>query len=78
MDHFALPDDSISIALEKKELCRNFMGYTIGKELDVLAFGSSAISKVDNVYAQNHIKLKAYENSVNTGQSWFAKVWLLP
>lgn len=65
MDHFALPDDELAIAQETGTLHRNFQGYTTHSHCDLIAMGVSSISKVGGVYAQNHISMEAYENSIN-------------
>ncbi|MFM8339650.1 MAG: oxygen-independent coproporphyrinogen III oxidase, partial [Fluviibacter sp.] len=53
MDHFARPDDELALAQKAGKLHRNFQGYSTHAELDLLAFGVSAIAKVGPVYAQN-------------------------
>ncbi|WP_422409099.1 MULTISPECIES: oxygen-independent coproporphyrinogen III oxidase [unclassified Endozoicomonas] len=65
MDHFALPDDELAIAQETGTLHRNFQGYTTHSHCDLIAMGVSSISKVGGVYAQNHVSMEAYENSIN-------------
>jgi oxygen-independent coproporphyrinogen-3 oxidase len=61
MDHFALPDDPLAVALRQRTLRRNFMGYTTGRGLDLLAFGASAISSIGSAYSQNHKQLSPYQ-----------------
>lgn len=73
MDHFALPDDELSVSLEQRTLHRNFMGYSTRASLDLLAFGASAISKVQNVYAQNPVKNKQYQAAIAGERSRFEK-----
>ena len=53
MDHFAKPDNELSIAQREGRLHRNFQGYSTQAECDLLAFGISSIGKVDNCYVQN-------------------------
>jgi len=53
MDHFAKPEDELSLALEEKRLGRNFQGYTTLRYSDLVGFGVSAISSICNVYSQN-------------------------
>jgi oxygen-independent coproporphyrinogen III oxidase len=60
MDHFALPDDSLSLAQEAGELHRNFQGYTTQPDCDLVALGVSAISQVQGAYSQNQVKLEDY------------------
>ncbi|MBK8805390.1 MAG: oxygen-independent coproporphyrinogen III oxidase [Bacteroidales bacterium] len=54
MDHFALANDELSVALLNKKLHRNFQGYsTKDRTGQVYAFGVSGISQLSHVYAQN-------------------------
>ena len=53
MDHFAKPTDELAIAQENGTLYRNFQGYSTKSGCDVYAFGISAISQFENIYAQN-------------------------
>jgi oxygen-independent coproporphyrinogen III oxidase len=68
MDHFARPDDELVKAQQNKTLYRNFQGYTTHKDCDILAFGASAISQTDEVYAQNVKVLSAYRTMINAGK----------
>jgi len=68
MDHFAKPDDEIVKAQREKTLYRNFQGYTTHKNCDILAFGASAISQTDDVYAQNVKVLSEYRQLVEEGK----------
>jgi len=67
MDHFAKPEDEIVKAQREKTLYRNFQGYTTHKDCDIYAFGASAISQTDTVYAQNLKRLVEYETRVESG-----------
>ena len=60
MDHFAKPDDELSVAQRQGRLHRNFQGYSTYAECDLLAFGVSAIGKVGPTYAQNVKTLDEY------------------
>lgn len=60
LDHFALSKDSLAIAKNKGELHRNFQGYTLRGDADLIGFGVSAISTIGNAYAQNAKDLKEY------------------
>ena len=68
MDHFALPDDDLSIARAGATLSRNFMGYTTKRAPDVVAIGSSGISNVQGAYAQNHKRMADYYSAIDAGQ----------
>lgn len=60
MDHFALPDDDLSIAYKEGYLHRNFMGYTITNTKTMIGLGVSAISDSWTAFAQNEKKLEDY------------------
>lgn len=67
MDHFARPDDELALAQQAGKLHRNFQGYATHAELDLLAFGVSAIAKVGPVYAQNAKSLDDYYHDIDAG-----------
>ena len=60
LDHFALPNDELSRARVDQSLHRNFQGYTTRADSDLVAFGVSAIGKVQGTHVQNDRSLKAY------------------
>lgn len=64
MDHFAKPEDELAKALDQGELQRNFQGYSTLKGTDLLAFGTSAISSVENVYSQNTTDIHQYQERI--------------
>ena len=66
MDHFAKPEDELSIAQREGKLHRNFQGYTTGKDLDVLGLGVSSISQVGHSFAQNHKVLVRYYQAISS------------
>lgn len=68
MDHFALPGDELSHALDDGTLRRNFQGYSTRAGADVVAFGVSGISQMDGVYAQNLKGLPDYYDRINSGK----------
>ena len=53
MDHFALPDDELTLAQRHGGLQRNFQGYSTRRECDLIGMGVSAIGRVGDCYAQN-------------------------
>lgn len=69
MDHFALPTDSMAVALNKKTLHRNFMGYSDQKTDVLLGLGVSAISESERVFVQNEKVLPKYEGLIDRGES---------
>jgi oxygen-independent coproporphyrinogen-3 oxidase len=68
MDHFAKPNDELSVAQQKGDLHRNFQGYTTLPESDLLAFGMTSISMAQDVYVQNHKQLKDYYKALDAGE----------
>jgi oxygen-independent coproporphyrinogen III oxidase len=67
MDHFAKPEDELSVAQRQGRLHRNFQGYSTHAEADLLAFGVSAISKVGPTYGQNYRTLDEYYDCLDRG-----------
>lgn len=67
MDHFALPDDELAQAADSGSLNRNFMGYTPKRDTEIIALGTSGISDISSVYAQDHRRLASYLQSVADG-----------
>ncbi len=64
MDHFARPDDELSIAQRKRNLHRNFQGYAAHAQCDSIGFGVSAISQVSDNFSQNTTSLEDYHESL--------------
>ncbi len=65
MDHFAKPNDELSIAQQAGQLHRNFQGYTTKPESDLLGFGMTSISMLQDVYCQNHKGLKDFYRAID-------------
>lgn len=65
MDHFAKPNDELAIAQQAGELHRNFQGYTTKPESDLLGFGITSISMLQDVYIQNHKRLKDFYQALD-------------
>jgi oxygen-independent coproporphyrinogen-3 oxidase len=68
MDHFARPDDELTLALRDRTLTRNFQGYSTKSGCDLLGFGTSAISQAGPCYAQNQKNMGLYEARVAGGE----------
>ena len=68
MDHFAKPDDELTVAQRQGRLHRNFQGYSTYAECDLMAFGVSAISKVGPSYCQNYRTLDEYYDALDAGR----------
>lgn len=65
MDHFALPDDDLLLAMNEGRLHRNFMGYTDQKTDVLLGLGVSSISASPDCFHQNQKVLSLYETRAN-------------
>jgi len=68
MDHFALPDDELSIAMENGTLQRNFQGYSTMRETDLVGMGVSAIGKVGNCFVQNLKDIRDWQAAIATAK----------
>ena len=68
MDHFALPNDSLSIAKRQGRLHRNFQGYSTQPDCDLIGLGVSSIGRVGATYSQNAKTLEEYYDFLNQGQ----------
>ncbi|MFA7263468.1 MAG: oxygen-independent coproporphyrinogen III oxidase [Caulobacter sp.] len=53
LDHFAMPDDPLAIALREGRLHRNFQGYTADPHMTIIGLGASSISSLPQGYYQN-------------------------
>jgi oxygen-independent coproporphyrinogen-3 oxidase len=68
MDHFARPEDELCRAQDERTLHRNFQGYTTKAGCDLYGLGVSAISGLENVYAQNWRDLPHYYEAIDAGR----------
>jgi len=68
MDHFALPDDPLTQAQDAGRLHRNFMGYTIHADCDLIGLGVSAISHIGDSFSQNARELAGWERALDEGR----------
>ena len=68
MDHFALPDDELAIALADGSLQRNFQGYSTRAGLDLIGLGMSAIGQTCELYVQNHRMLEDWAAALDSGR----------
>lgn len=68
IDHFAKPDDEMAIAQRDGKLHRNFQGYAILGDCDLLGFGVSAISQIGRHITQNPTALSDYQAAINQGK----------
>jgi oxygen-independent coproporphyrinogen-3 oxidase len=68
MDHFALPEDELTIAQKEGHLQRNFQGYSTRRQCDLVGLGVSAIGKVGDCYAQNQKDIPSWQTAVADGR----------
>ncbi|GGB48807.1 oxygen-independent coproporphyrinogen III oxidase [Roseibium aquae] len=68
LDHFALPDDLMAIALQDGSLKRNFQGYTTDQGDQLIGLGVSSIGRLDQGYVQNMPDVGNWRRSVEAGQ----------
>lgn len=65
MDHFARPDDELSIAQQQGKLYRNFQGYATHADCDLVGMGITSIGTIDNSFSQNVKTLDEYNELIN-------------
>lgn len=68
MDHFAKPNDELSVAQREGKLYRNFQGYATHADCDLIGLGITSIGTIDNSFAQNVKTLDEYHNRISNGQ----------
>jgi oxygen-independent coproporphyrinogen-3 oxidase len=68
MDHFALPEDKLSLALANGSLQRNFQGFSSHGQCELVAMGITAIGQVDDCYAQNLRDTGSYYERLKAGK----------
>ena len=73
MDHFAKPDDELSVAQRRGDLHRNFRVTPPSPSQTCCPFGMTSITMAQDVYVQNHKKLKDYYRAVDAGELPIAK-----
>jgi oxygen-independent coproporphyrinogen-3 oxidase len=65
MDHFAKENDELAASQHNRTLHRNFQGYTTKAGADLYGMGITAISSVQDTYAQNYRDIPSWEKAVN-------------
>jgi oxygen-independent coproporphyrinogen-3 oxidase len=68
LDHFAKPDEHLARAGESGALRRTFQGMTTGGGLDVLGFGPSAISILNDAFAQSAKSVEDWSAAIDAGR----------
>jgi oxygen-independent coproporphyrinogen III oxidase len=64
MEHFALPQDPLSLAKKDGKLHRNFMGYTTITSKMILGLGADSISDVWYGFSQNEKNIELYQSTL--------------
>src|SRR5258708_1674934 len=64
MDHFAKPGDELAVSQQNRTLHRNFQGYTTKAGADLYGMGITAISGVQDAYAQNYRDIPSWEKAL--------------
>ena len=67
LDHFALPEDTLTTAQAAGNLHRNFQGYTTDTSDVLIGFGASAIGRLDQGYVQNDAGTRSYCTQIDSG-----------
>lgn len=73
LDHFALPDDGMAVALRDGRLRRNFQGYTTDNADALIGFGASSIGFLPQGYVQNITDTGGWTRTVEAGELPIAK-----
>jgi len=68
MDHFAKPDDELTIAQQEGKLYRNFQGYSTQADCDLIGLGVTSIGYVGGGFFQNKKDMDAYAELVEADQ----------
>ena len=77
MDHFARPNDELAVAQKRRELQRNFQGYSTRAGADIYAFGMSSISQIPDAYWQNEKDLQKYFAALDAGKAPLVRGYVL-
>lgn len=72
-DHYALPDDKLSIAANTGELRRNFQGFTDDVARTLIGFGTTSIGKSPSGFVQNISETNAWTRAIEEGLLPIAK-----
>jgi oxygen-independent coproporphyrinogen-3 oxidase len=68
MDHFAKPDDEMTIAQANGKLYRNFQGYSTHADCDLIGLGLTSIGYVGGSFFQNAKDMDAYATDISAGR----------
>lgn len=73
LDHFALPDDTLTRAMQDGTLRRNFQGYTTDNANALIPLGATSIGQTPDGFIQNIVETGAWTRSVEDGVLPIAK-----
>ncbi|WP_027168347.1 oxygen-independent coproporphyrinogen III oxidase [Mesorhizobium sp. WSM3224] len=68
LDHFALPDDQLTLVHEAGGLRRNSMGYSADTRKTLIGFGASALGRLGDGYVQNEVATSSYSRHIRAGR----------
>jgi oxygen-independent coproporphyrinogen III oxidase len=68
IDHFARPEDELTLARDRRRLHRNFQGYTTDGAAVLVGLGASSIGKTPSGFAQNAPAVPAWARAVEAGR----------
>jgi oxygen-independent coproporphyrinogen-3 oxidase len=68
LDHFALPDDPLAVALRQGRLRRNFQGYTADPHMTLVGLGASSIGRLPQGFYQNDATELGWRRRVREGR----------
>lgn len=69
LDHFAKPDEALACARRDGSLTRTFQGMTTHDGLDILGFGPSSVTSLNEAFAQN---TKGFQDWISKIENGFA------
>ena len=73
IDHFAVPDDRLAIALREGRLARNFQGYTTDAASALIGLGASAIGSLPAGHVQNFSDVPSWRAAITKSELPIAK-----
>ncbi|MDQ6951324.1 MAG: oxygen-independent coproporphyrinogen III oxidase [Mariprofundales bacterium] len=65
MDHFAKPEDELTIAQREGKLYRNFQGYSTHADADMVGIGITSIGYIDGTFVQNNKTIDGYYGAID-------------
>ncbi len=68
MDHFARPEDELTLAQRNGTLYRNFQGYSTHSNCDLVGMGVTSIGMVGPSYSQNVRGIEEYYGRLSAGE----------